>query len=64
MTLGLAASFALGRFLESLLYQIEPTHGGVLIAVGLLLGLVSLLASLVPAVRAARVDPMIALAEG
>jgi len=59
--LGLAASYALARLLESFLFGISPrdplTFGGV----ALLLGVVALLASFIPARRAARVEPMVAL---
>lgn len=61
LAVGLVASLALGRFLESQLYDIEPTHAGVLTAVALVLMLVSVFASLVPALRATRIDPVVAL---
>ncbi|MCH9648741.1 MAG: ABC transporter permease [Deltaproteobacteria bacterium] len=61
LALGLVASIALGRFLKSQLYDIEPTHAGVLASVAVVLMLVSVFASLVPALKATRIDPMVAL---
>ena len=59
--LGLAGAWALGRFLESLLYQIRPSDPIALASAPVLLLAVALLACYVPARRAMRVDPMIAL---
>jgi len=58
---GLALSIALGRFVASLLFGVRPLDiASYLLAAGLLAGL-ALLASFLPARRATRVDPMIAL---
>ena len=43
------------------LYGVSPTDPAVIIAVATTLGAVSIVACLIPAVRATRVDPMVAL---
>jgi putative ABC transport system permease protein len=61
IVLGLAASFALTRMIGSLLYGVTPTDPLTFVLVTLVLGVVAALASYIPARRAARVDPLIAL---
>jgi len=58
---GVAGSLGLTRLLGTLLFAVEPTNPAVLGTVSLLLTAVALLASYVPARRAAKVDPMVAL---
>jgi predicted permease len=58
---GVAASFGLTRLLESLLFGVNPHEGWVLIGAVALLAGASLAANLLPARRAARVDPMLSL---
>lgn len=59
--LGLIAALGLSRVLQSFLFGIQPTDPATLAEVTALLSSVALLACWVPAWRAARVDPMVAL---
>ena len=58
---GLLGALALSRLLGRLLFELSPTDPGTLAGVALLLSLVALAASYLPARRATRVDPLIAL---
>jgi putative ABC transport system permease protein len=58
---GLVAAFALTRVMQSLLYQVRPVDPVTFVAVPLVLIGVALLASGLPAFRATRVSPLIAL---
>ena len=58
---GIAGSLGLTRLLGSLLYEVKPWNPVVLGSVSLLLTCIGLLATYIPARRAARVDPMVAL---
>ena len=58
---GIGVALASTRFLRSLLYEVEPTDPLTFASVALVLALAALLASYLPARRAARVDPIVAL---
>jgi putative ABC transport system permease protein len=59
--LGLVGALGLTRFLASFLYQIRPTDATAFLVGSLALVIAALLASWVPASRATKVDPMVAL---
>jgi putative ABC transport system permease protein len=61
LAFGLAAALAGTRMLTSMLFQVQPNDPWVYLGVAVLLGVVTLLASYVPARRAAKVDPLTAL---
>jgi putative ABC transport system permease protein len=58
---GVLCSLALGRILCGFLYGVSPTDPMTILGVAALLIFVTLLASYLPAKRATRVDPMVAL---
>lgn len=61
VVVGLAASVMLGRFIASMLFGVTPTDPSIMILVTVALCVLAAVASLVPALRASRVDPVIAL---
>jgi putative ABC transport system permease protein len=61
IVIGLIASYLVTQFLRTLLYGVKPTDPLTFVAVALLLLVTVLLACWIPARRASRVDPMIAL---
>lgn len=61
IALGLGGSVALTRYLRSLLFGVAPDDPATLAGVCVLLAAVTLAASLIPAARAARIDPSTAL---
>jgi putative ABC transport system permease protein len=61
VALGIAGALALSRLISHLLFAVDSSDPVILAGVSLLLGVVSLAACYIPAKRAMRVDPIIAL---
>jgi putative ABC transport system permease protein len=61
IVVGLAGALALTRILSSLLFEVGSTDPSIFAAIVLLLTCVSLIACYLPARRATRVDPLIAM---
>lgn len=63
VAIGSASSLGLTRLLSSMFYGVVPHDPAVFIGISLFLVGVALVATLLPAHRATRVDPMVALGE-
>jgi ABC-type antimicrobial peptide transport system permease subunit len=61
LAIGLAGAVGLTRLLKSILFQVSPNDPGTFLAVAVILALAALLGCALPARRAMRVDPLIAL---
>jgi putative ABC transport system permease protein len=61
VALGIAGSFALTRLMEKMLFHISPTDPTTFLIVTILFLAIALLASYLPARRATRIDPALAL---
>jgi putative ABC transport system permease protein len=59
--IGLAIGFGVTRLMRSILFEVGPTDPATFVGVPIVLALVGLIAALLPARRAAKVDPLIAL---
>ena len=59
--LGLIGAWLAGRAMQSVLFGVPPIHLATLFVTALVMTMVSLIACLIPARRATKVDPMIAL---
>ena len=61
LVLGVGSSLAMARLMSSMLYGVKPRDPVTIVFVAALLSAVTLLATYLPARRASRVDPMVAL---
>ncbi len=63
VVIGLAGAMAASRLLESMLFEVKPNDPATYAGVTVLLGVAALAANYIPARRAARIDPLVALRE-
>ena len=61
IAIGIAGALALTRFLTTLLFGVTPTDSVTFVVVSVVFFVIAMLASLIPALRATRVDPLVAL---
>ena len=61
IAIGIAGALALTRFLTTLLFGVTPTDGVTFVVVSLTFFVIAVIAALLPALRATRVDPLVAL---
>ncbi len=61
LAIGIPCALALGRLVQSLLYELKATDAATVAAAALTMSVFAMLAAWFPARRAARVDPMAAL---
>jgi ABC-type lipoprotein release transport system permease subunit len=61
LVIGRAGAIGLSRLLASLLFEVQPADALTMLAVVATIGLTATVASWLPAWRASRVDPMVAL---
>jgi ABC-type antimicrobial peptide transport system permease subunit len=61
IVIGVGSAFGLTRFLATLLFGIQPTDRVTFVVVSATFFVIAMLAALIPAIRATRVDPLIAL---
>jgi predicted permease len=63
LAVGIAAAFLLTRLLQAQLFNVKPTDPATIASVAVFIAFVATVACLIPANRAARVDPMVVLRE-
>jgi predicted permease len=63
LAVGIAAAFLLTRLLQAQLFNVKPTDPATIASVAVFIAVVATVACLIPANRAARVDPMVVLRE-
>jgi putative ABC transport system permease protein len=61
IAIGLAGAYAGARYMQSMLFGVEPRDPATFVSVALAFAVIALIASYLPARRATRVDPMVAL---
>ena len=61
MAIGIPTAIGLGRYVSAQLYGVKPSDPWIAVATVVVLALVSALAGLIPARRASRIDPILAL---
>jgi putative ABC transport system permease protein len=61
IVIGVGSAIGLTRFLATLLFGIEPTDRGTFVVVSAVFFVIAMIAALIPALRATRVDPIVAL---
>jgi putative ABC transport system permease protein len=61
VSIGIAGALGLARVMANLVYGVKPTDPLTFLSVAILMAMVALLASVIPAYRAAKVDPVVAL---
>ncbi len=61
IVIGIAGALALTRFLTTLLFGVTPTDSMTFVVVSIVFFVIAIVASLIPAIRATRVDPLVAL---
>ena len=61
LAIGIPAAIGLGRYVSSQLYGIQPNDPWIALSTVVLLAVVSVAAGLIPAGRASRIDPVLAL---
>jgi len=63
VAIGLAGAIAMGRLASAVLFGVTPVDPAALVGAAVILGIVSIVACYIPARRASRVDPVVALGE-